>query len=218
MPSMHFDMLITNPDIHSPNKGLTWQFKSRKKTLKEVFAGVRHGNGPKLWNCNAIVLLVGLVAVADQEATFVSHLAIWNFELVQESHAIKPVVESWGNGRSRRKQLTRQLIYQPFKDAQYLLLVSNLKLSWSIPQEVSADPFWNFANDVSSNRHWSFIHWSDNLVNARQTMHICKVVNLLLSSSFWLGFLNSYCKTGESGWNSHFQRLWIHSATWFQAE
>lgn len=201
MPSMRAEVLTTNPDIHGRITGLTWQFKSRQKALKEVFARVRHGDGSKLWNCNAVVLLVGLVAVAGQEAAFVNHLTLWYFELVQKSHAIEPVVESCGNGRSRGKQSAGQLIYQPFKDALYSPLVSNLKLSWSISQEISADPFWNFANDVSGNGLWSFIHRSHNLVNARQTVHICKVVNRLFFSSLWLGFL---------------KRCWKNRVTWLE--
>lgn len=62
--------------------------------MEDIFTGVRHGYSPKLRYRNAIVFLVGLVAVAGQEAAFVSHLPIWYFELVQESHAIKPVVKS----------------------------------------------------------------------------------------------------------------------------
>lgn len=39
------------------------------------------------------MFLVGLVTVTGQKAAFVCHLTVGYFELVQESHAIKPVVE-----------------------------------------------------------------------------------------------------------------------------
>lgn len=77
---------------------LTWQFKSGQEALEEVFTGVRHGDGPKLRHSNAVVLLVGLVTVTGQEAAFVCHLTIRYFELVQESHTVKPVVEPDGSG------------------------------------------------------------------------------------------------------------------------
>lgn len=72
---------------------LTWQLKPWQKSLEEVFTRVWQGDGPKLWHHDAVVFTVSLVGLTGQEAAPVGHLAIWDFELVQKSHAIKPVVE-----------------------------------------------------------------------------------------------------------------------------
>lgn len=61
--------------------------------MEEVFAGVRQGDGTELGHRDAVVLLVGLVAVARQEAAFVGHLTSGYLELVQEGHTVEPVVE-----------------------------------------------------------------------------------------------------------------------------
>lgn len=66
--------------------------------MEEVFAGVRQGDGTELGHGDAVVLLVGLVAVAGQEAAFVRHLTFGYFELVQEGHPVEPVVEPGKEG------------------------------------------------------------------------------------------------------------------------
>ena len=72
---------------------LTWQLESGQKALEEVFAGVWQGHGPELGHHDTVVLAVGLVTLTGQEAALVGHLAFGYFELVQKSHAVKPVVE-----------------------------------------------------------------------------------------------------------------------------
>lgn len=71
--------------------------------MEEVFAGVRQGDGTELGHRDAVVLPVGLVAVAGQEAAFVGHLTSGYFELVQEGHTVEPVVEP-GKERTRRSR------------------------------------------------------------------------------------------------------------------
>lgn len=61
--------------------------------MEDVFAGVRQGDGTKLAHGDAVVLLVGLVAVTGQEAAFVHHLTFGDLELVQQGHPVEPVVE-----------------------------------------------------------------------------------------------------------------------------
>lgn len=77
--------------------------------MEEVFAGVRQGDGTELGHGDAVVLLVGLVAVTGQEAAFVRHLTFGYFELVQEGHPVKPVVEpgkEQTNGSGERNFVT----------------------------------------------------------------------------------------------------------------
>lgn len=66
--------------------------------MEEVFAGVRQGDGTELGHGDAVVLLVGLVAVAGQEAAFIRHLTLGYFELVEEGHPVEPVVEPGKEG------------------------------------------------------------------------------------------------------------------------
>ena len=68
--------------------------------MEEVFTGVRQGDGSELGHHDAVVLVVGLVAVTGQETAPVRHPAFGYFELVQKSHAIEPVVEP---GQMNRK-------------------------------------------------------------------------------------------------------------------
>lgn len=74
----------------------------------------------------------------------------------------------------------------------YSLLVSDLELPRPVSQEVPVDPFWDFANDVSADGLWGFLHRAHNLINARQTMHICEVVDFLLFTPLRLGFFECY--------------------------
>lgn len=57
------------------------------------------------------MFLVGLVTVTGQKATLVNYLTLGNFELVQESHSIKPVVES-DEEKGKSREEIRQCISQ----------------------------------------------------------------------------------------------------------
>jgi hypothetical protein len=76
------------------NSKLTWQFEPGQKALEEVLAGVWHGHSPEFRHNNTAVLTVSRVAVTAQEAALVGHLTPCDFELMQEGHSVKPVVES----------------------------------------------------------------------------------------------------------------------------
>lgn len=80
-------------------------------------------------------------------------------------------------------------MYQYFKML-YSLLVSDLKLPRPISQEVPVDPFWDFADYVGADGLRGVLHWAHNLLNARQTLHICEVVDVLPG----LGFFECYGK------------------------
>lgn len=71
---------------------LTHHLEAGKEALKEVFAGVGHGEGAKLRHHDAVLFTVLLVGIAVQEPAHVRHLAIVYFELVHHGHSIEPVV------------------------------------------------------------------------------------------------------------------------------
>ncbi len=80
-------------------------------------------------------------------------------------------------------------MYQYFKML-CSLLVSDLKLPRSISQEAPVDPFWDLAGYVGADGLGGVLHRAHNLLNARQTVHICEVVDVLPR----LGFFECYVK------------------------
>lgn len=108
------------------------------------------------------MLLVGFVTVTAQEAAFVSHPSVGYFELVQESHTIKPVVEPDENGVHKEKGVSFVMWWlqqmSALKNHIYSLLVSDLELPGPVSQEASADPFWDFASDVGADGLGGLLH------------------------------------------------------------
>lgn len=86
--------ILSISHTHSSNYSVlrTCHFKSGQKTLKNIFAGIRQGQGTKLWHHDAVPLAVLLVRVTPQKAAPVNHLAALNLKAVQQRHSVKPVV------------------------------------------------------------------------------------------------------------------------------
>lgn len=69
----------------------TWNLKARKEARKDVLAGVGHGQRAELRHQDAVLLRVGDVGGALQEAAAVGDSAVADVEAVHHGHAVEPV-------------------------------------------------------------------------------------------------------------------------------
>lgn len=73
------------------------------------------------------------------------------------------------------------------------LLVSDLKLSGTVSQEVPVDPFWDLADDVRADGFGRLLHRAHHPLDARQTLHVREALDLDLFPG--LGFFRSCVRT-----------------------